>query len=250
MGLGGRHANVRQGMRHDTAGAQKNAVRAEEWADFQKNQRVETVDGISGVIAAVEDGPVPGNEQYQVVLDNGLGGGTYTASQLTALGPAQASEVHTADRDYPELAQILVDRPDIAKSASMHAAANSCPTCDQPSGHEGNLGTQGCMDCGATIPYHVTVKDGYIHLDGKPADHGRGPEYHSLVRPAADGSGYHARFDNLFPGNRSYSAKAGTALGAARAATKKWAEDEGKAWNILPNETRKRINQARRGEGY
>lgn len=115
MGLGARHGNARRDIRHDTVGLQKQSVQSELWADFRKDQRVQTVDGIAGVIAAVEDGPFPGAEQYIVTLDNNLGGGQYTASQLTALGPAEASEVHTADRDYPELGNILFDRPDIAK---------------------------------------------------------------------------------------------------------------------------------------
>jgi hypothetical protein len=115
MGLGARHGNARSGIRHETLGLQAHAVQAELWSDFRKGQRVQTVDGIPGVIAAVEDGPFPGAEQYVVALDNNLGGGQYTASQLTALGPAQASEAHTADLDYPELGSILTDRPDIAK---------------------------------------------------------------------------------------------------------------------------------------
>jgi hypothetical protein len=115
MGLGSRLGNIRRGVQHETLGLQAFAVQAESWADFRKDQRVQTVDGIPGVIAAVEDGPFPGAEQYVVTLDNNLGGGMYTASQLTALGPTRASEVHTADRDYPELGSILTDRPDIAK---------------------------------------------------------------------------------------------------------------------------------------
>lgn len=115
MGLGARHGNLRRGVQHETVGLRAHAVQSELWADFRKDQRVQTVDGISGVVAAVEDGPFPGAEQYHVILDRGLGGGTYTASQLTALGPTQSSDIHTADRDYPELGSVLVDRPDIAK---------------------------------------------------------------------------------------------------------------------------------------
>jgi hypothetical protein len=153
MGLGARHGNARREIRHETVGMRRQAVNAEAWADFHQNQRVQTVDGISGVIAAVEDGPFPGAEQYQVVLDHDLGGGTYTASQLTALGPAQAFEVHTADRDYPELGSILTDRPDIAKSAVHRAASEegTCSWCGQKAGSNEWLGREGCPRCtGAT----------------------------------------------------------------------------------------------------
>jgi hypothetical protein len=115
MGLGGRQANRRYAVAHDTVALRAQAVNAELWHSFSEGQRVRTVDGIPGVVAAVEDGPFPGAEQYVVTLDRGLGGGAYTASQLTALGPAQASEVHTAAEDYAELGTILHDRPDIAK---------------------------------------------------------------------------------------------------------------------------------------
>lgn len=116
MGLGGRQANLRRGIAHDTTGLRAQAVNADLWHEFREGQPVRTVDGITGVVASVEDGPFPGAEQYIVTLDRGLGGGAYTASQLTALGPAHAAEAHTAAEDYPELGTILDDRPDIAKS--------------------------------------------------------------------------------------------------------------------------------------
>jgi hypothetical protein len=115
MGLGDRRSGLRGEVRHDTVGLRAQAVQSEVWAQFREGQRVQTVDGIPGVVAAVEDGPFPGTEQYIVDLDNGLGGGQYTASQLTAVGPAQAAGTHTAADDYPELGSILHDRPDIAK---------------------------------------------------------------------------------------------------------------------------------------
>jgi hypothetical protein len=184
MGLGARHGNARREIRHETVGMRRQAVNAEAWADFHQNQRVQTVDGISGVIAAVEDGPFPGAEQYQVVLDHDLGGGTYTASQLTALGPAQAFEVHTADRDYPELGSILTDRPDIAKSAVHRAASEegTCSWCGQKAGSNEWLGREGCPRCGGTLPFEVEVKNNRVHIDGKPWSHDGGdPQFSSYV---------------------------------------------------------------------
>jgi hypothetical protein len=251
MRLGNRLANVRHAVAHDTVGLRTHAVNAELWHEFHAGQRVQTVDGIAGVVAAVEDGPFPGAEQYVVELDRGLGGGQYTAAQLTALGPAQASEVHTAADDYPEMGSILHDRPDIAKKATQHIAAEKCDVCDHPRDKEDrHLGFQGCTSCGTTVPFRVTVKDGLINLDGKPFDHGWGPQAHSGVFESANGSGYSARFDNVMPGQRSYRAKGSTPLGAARNATKAWAADVGKEWHIVPAETRKKIDKDRREAGY
>jgi 8-oxo-dGTP pyrophosphatase MutT (NUDIX family) len=91
-------------------------------SDFGVGERVMTVDGFSGQIEAVLDGPVAGVEAYRVVLDNGLGGGEYTRSQVRALMAAPQSTASTealASRDYPELGSILFDRPDIAPDQRM-----------------------------------------------------------------------------------------------------------------------------------
>jgi hypothetical protein len=114
MGLGNRHAH-----QHETVGVQKNAVIAAEFADFAVHQAVQTCDGYPGVVTAVLDGPHPGTEAYEVTLDNGMGGGLYSTGQLTPLVGTTAErhtggELHTADADYPELRDILVQRPDIA----------------------------------------------------------------------------------------------------------------------------------------
>ena len=85
--------------------------------EFQPQQHVKTIDGVLGVVTAVNDGPFPGSESYSVTLDNGMGGGEYTASQLSPVQAQQttASEFHLASDDYPELGSILFDRPNIAK---------------------------------------------------------------------------------------------------------------------------------------
>jgi hypothetical protein len=109
MSLGARNAR-----RHETAGVQKLAVIAEDFADFTVGQRVMTSDGFAGRVAAVEDGPFPGTEAYRVELDNDMGGGLYRTSDLSDLRETTA-ELHTAENDYPELGDILSRRPDIAK---------------------------------------------------------------------------------------------------------------------------------------
>jgi hypothetical protein len=116
MGLGQRTA------KHDTVGSRHDAVRSEDYADFAVRQHVRTLDGLLGVVTAVNDGPVPGYEDYEVTLDNDMGVGTYMSSQLTAVGDTTASEQHTADCDYPEMGTILIDRPD-------------------PSRHQGSMGS-------------------------------------------------------------------------------------------------------------
>jgi hypothetical protein len=110
MSLGARTA------RHDTVGSRHEAVHPEDYADFAVQQHVRTLDGLLGVVTAVNDGPVEGYEDYTVTLDKGMGVGTYTSSQLSAVG--EPGEVgHTAVSDYPELGTILTDRPDPAKES-------------------------------------------------------------------------------------------------------------------------------------
>ncbi len=63
-------------------------VTSHDYWEFQPGQRVKVVEGFLGVVVDVEDGPHPGSEQYLVSLDDGMGGGNYSSSELTA-----ASEV-------------------------------------------------------------------------------------------------------------------------------------------------------------
>lgn len=63
----------------------------ESFWDFRPGQRVMTTDSIPGVVTEVQDGPLPGTEQYLVTLDNDMGGGAYSTSDLTAEAPVVAS---------------------------------------------------------------------------------------------------------------------------------------------------------------
>lgn len=113
MGLGRREA------RHQSVAASKVAVDSTQWWDFKPGQAVMTVDGFPGVVTAVQDGPYAGSEAYEVTLDNGMGGGLYTSGQLTVKADTTASMENTAAADYPELGEILVDRPDIAPNTVL-----------------------------------------------------------------------------------------------------------------------------------
>ena len=105
--------------------------------DFRVGQRVMTIDNIPGRVLFVSGSFAPGVEEYQVVLDGGMGQGAYTASQLRPLPDAVRSpyagvppgllpsgvtaaldevddslDTRMASYWYPEMGTILHDRPD------------------------------------------------------------------------------------------------------------------------------------------
>lgn len=244
MGLGNRYTGVRRTVNHDTVGLRARAVNAELWHVFHAGQRVQTVDGISGVVAAVEDGPFPGAEQYVVELDQGLGGGQYTAGQLTALGPAQASEVHTAADDYPEMGSILHDRPDIAKRASHKNAAGECALCGEEPGSSKWFGSAGCPSCGAQIPHEVEAKDSRIHLNGKPWSHDGGdPQFSSFV-DTYQGKGEATLVDRA---GKEHSGTGDTETEAAQNAVRNWgkASMPNAGWEPRPSSYFRKLDRHR-----
>ena len=117
---------IRKQAQHETLVMQRHALWAADTTDFKVGDRVMTVDGFPGKVAEVSYGPFQNTEDYEVVLDNGMGGGTYSSGQLrpmasTTAAVVEASEVyasipfeavtdHTANMDYPELENILTDR--------------------------------------------------------------------------------------------------------------------------------------------
>lgn len=138
MSLGSRKAS-----RHETvASAKTGGTDPSIYWEHKPGTRVMTVDGVAGTVTAVLDGPVAGNEAYEVSLDKGMGGGLYTASQLTPAATTTASTTHTADQDYPELGTVLVDRPDIAINTVLASktAGGKCAFCDMESNAAGANG--------------------------------------------------------------------------------------------------------------
>lgn len=128
----------RTARQHDTVAVRRQAAVSEDYAEHSQGDRVITIDG-PGRVIAVNDGPYPGAEEYEIRLEGGLGGGTYDAGQIVASAPVQASvgqseavERHTADLDYPELGTILHDRPD---PAHLHYTA----TLEHQDGPDGGL---------------------------------------------------------------------------------------------------------------
>lgn len=134
--------------------AQRHAVFSADYADFAVGDRVRVKEGLLGTVTAVEDGPYPGTEQYQVRLDDGMGGGTWGAGEVIAVGPTTAAGLspqqefangvadtyealggesltryeaageHVASSDYPELTDILVSRPPLPHSEPLRMRAS------------------------------------------------------------------------------------------------------------------------------
>jgi hypothetical protein len=94
---------------------------------------------------------VRGAEGYEVTLDDGMGGGLYTSSQLAPAPETTASLQETAAADYPELEDILQTRPDIAKNTvlgSLKTAADGDLSDDGDDGYGPEIY---CVECGT---YH------------------------------------------------------------------------------------------------
>lgn len=122
----------------------REAITNSDYWEFQPGERVMTIDGYPGVVELVEDGPIAGSENYVVTLDNGLGGGNYSASMLAKMPTSRsAAGIHLATDDYPELGTVIDDRPDPGKMTFTAAATTLEPDAEdtQPSS---------CSYCGGT----------------------------------------------------------------------------------------------------
>ena len=142
---------------------------------FHVGERVRTLDGRIGRVILITESFSPGNSQYQVILDNGQGGGTYLASQLRpvpedyggghqapAYLPAGVTAALEAEADlasywYPEMGSILHDRPDpggqITVIGSRHVAV-PLPFSQEKLFHMQHERRAPCPDCGYQYPEH------------------------------------------------------------------------------------------------
>src|SRR5690606_41400524 len=112
---------MRKRILHQTAAAMR--FDAEQEYDYVPGDRVMTIDGIPGTVVAVNDGPFRGNEEYEISLDDGLGGGFYTYSQIRG---RVNENLYTDDRDYPELAAGLRKDPDTAQPRYRESRGPRC----------------------------------------------------------------------------------------------------------------------------
>jgi predicted Zn-ribbon and HTH transcriptional regulator len=219
MSLGRREARHQTSAAAKVAGVEPSA----DW-DFHPGQRVQTVDGLPGRVTAVQDGPVRGAEGYEVTLDDGMGGGLYTSSQLAPAPETTASLQETAAADYPELEEVLATRPDIARNtvlgslkeaindAEMSQASSEragygyeepdhvCNECSHEFVHSGAKDER-CPHCGSTDIYEKEEEDrddqddyysqGGGHEDNYGDPYGKMDAYHdfknSSLKTAADG---------------------------------------------------------------
>jgi hypothetical protein len=128
-------------------------IRSEDYWDFQPGEHVMTIDGFPGVVDQVEDGPIAGAENYLVTLDNGMGGGNYSASMLSKMPSSRAAAgVHLAVEDYPELGSILDERPDPGKMTFTAALSEERQEADAEDHDEpgGDDAPSSCSYCGST----------------------------------------------------------------------------------------------------
>lgn len=164
----------------------KTALHSEDFWDFMPGQRVMTIDRIAGVVTEVQDECPLGSEAYTVRLDNGMGGGDYTASQLEPLSqkPTAAKiqadvDTKTAADDYPELTEILSERPpleiNVAGSKKVawdkdewderyddHGDVKICTACEG----EGEVNGAECNQCGGAGRMDEIEKTGQTAPEG------------------------------------------------------------------------------------
>jgi hypothetical protein len=208
---------VQRIARHATRLAAANDSEPE--SDFSIGQRV-VADGFGGVVSAVEPGYARGSETYRVTLDGGMGGGDYSAGQLRTAAyvttdqarqwwldspeagmraedvlAAQASGIHVASEDYPEMGTILFDRPDPGRQVTVigslaRTAATDRPFYDDPEHVYRGLAVR--------LPPEVHAK---VHDQNLP-EHERGFHLarHLLTHPHPDvsgGLGRHWSYDSF-----------------------------------------------------
>lgn len=163
---------------------------------FAVGQRVQTIDGLPGRVLFAAASFSPGLTEYEVMLDHGMGQGTYTATQLRLLpadfrsGPqgsnlpagvtaafeAEAADAHTADLDYPEMGDILRDRPDpgqqIQVIGSRRTAADSYGGAEDPrdEDYEG-----GANDTG--VHWSAPAQQGWMHENEPPQEEAPPPVF-------------------------------------------------------------------------
>lgn len=122
-------------LRHATAGVDTSA----DWQTFPLGSRVITVDGLPGTVVGFLAGPHAGGEEYEVTLAGGLGGGSYGPSELRPARAATArfepeaaleleADVRFASEDYPELEDVLVERPPPRHALPVTAAKDAVPS--------------------------------------------------------------------------------------------------------------------------
>lgn len=168
MGLGNRKARL-----HDTYASRTAEAAVGDYADseydFNPGERVQTVDGFSGVVTAVHAAPF-GADSFEVKLDGDMGGGDYSASQLSKERNVTAN-LGTAVESYPELGSILVDRPDPGRQV-VYASKQA--------NHPKHPGEVECHICGQYInprddgmARHMADKHGVVTASQHTADRRR-----------------------------------------------------------------------------
>lgn len=115
---------------------------------FAVGDRVRTREGIPGHVVGLHDDP---RGTYEVSLEGGLGGGEYSAEEISPYVAVVTTGL--ASDDYPMLADILIERPPLAHVASTQWETDEPSDISEWTGYPQDWGNaKPCENCDEVFP--------------------------------------------------------------------------------------------------